>query len=354
MAAYESSSSDSEFHGENAEDLSYAELDTLPECLLSRAHELRALQLDHNNISVLPPTVSIFNRLIVLDISNNNVSHISDEIVKLKQLRTFTARNNRLDEQSLPKDFGLLKSLEVVNFSGNLFETLPPQLAELRRLKCLYLGGNRIQELPHTIRNLTRLQVLYLGGNQLADIPAEIGYMHSLTALVLCDNQLQSLPPTMIHLQRLQSLTLHNNQLSTLPTEIVSLNLVELSLRNNPLVKRFVQDLVYNPPTLLELSGRCVKIEKVNYTRLDLPENLIRYLDSAQRCVNPKCKGVYFTSRVEHIKFVDFCGKYRLPLLQYLCSPSCTTLKPTVCGTSSDSDSDVDDARHRMRRVLLG
>ena len=33
--------------------------------------------------------------------------------------------------------------------------------------------------------------------------------------------------------------------------------------------------------------------------------------------------GVYFTSCVETVKFVDFCGKYRVPLLQYLCSPRC-------------------------------
>jgi hypothetical protein len=43
-------------------------------------------------------------------------------------------------------------------------------------------------------------------------------------------------------------------------------------------------------------------------------------LRSAEHCVNPKCCGVYFESRVEHVKFVDFCGKYRIPLMQYLCS----------------------------------
>ena len=65
--------------------------------------------------------------------------------------------------------------------------------------------------------------------------------------------------------------------------------------------------------------------------------------------------GVYFTSCVEHVKFVDFCGKYRLPLLQYLCSPKCTSLLPTVTSSASDSETDEDDgARERMRRVLLG
>ena len=52
-----------------------------------------------------------------------------------------------------------------------------------------------------------------------------------------------------------------------------------------------LQDLVYNPPSLLELSGRVVKVEKMRYSREDLPLNLVRYLDSAQRCVNPHCKG---------------------------------------------------------------
>jgi Leucine-rich repeat (LRR) protein len=349
------SSSDTEYSREHLEDLSYGNLDTIPDCILQRSHSLHSLQLDNNDITSLPSSIGLFKKLIVLDISSNNMTFISDEICQLSKLRTLIMKNNKLRCDSFPKDFGSLRTLEVVNVSGNQIETFPPQFTELEKLQVLHFGGNHINELPSTIKLLTRLQVLYLGGNKLAEIPAEVGYLSELTSLVLCDNRLQSLPPTLINLRNLRSLSLHNNKLSTLPTEIVALNLVELSLRNNPLVNRFVQDLLYNPPTLLELAGRVIKIEKVKYTTEDLPTSLVHYLDSAQRCVNPQCKGVYFSSRVEQVKFVDFCGKYRLPLLQYLCSPSCSTTSPTVCA-NSDSELDEEEARarERMRRVLLG
>lgn len=348
-----SSSSDSEFHNENAEDLSYGHLEYIPDYVLCRAGELISLLLNNNEIRRLPETICVFSKLVTLDISYNNMTTVCDEVCQLKNLRTFVAKNNHFTSQSLPKDFGIMKTLEVVNLSGNVLEELPPQLTELERLQCLYVGGNRLSELPSSVKNLHRLEVLYLGGNQLTEIPAEVGILHQLVSLNLSDNRLQSLPPTLSSLRRLQSLNLHNNCLQTLPPQIVSLNLVELSLRKNPLVNRFVQDLSFNPPSLLELSGRCIKIERLRYSTEDLPINLVRYLNSAQSCVNPNCKGVYFSSRFEHVKFVDFCGKYRLPLLQYLCSPKCSTSDPSVCYSDSETDEE-DSARERMRRVLLG
>lgn len=356
MAGYISdASSDSELNGRNTEDASHNSLSTIPDHLISRAKEIRSLILHHNEFLLIPKSISLFGNLLTLDLSNNHLTDLPKELTTLKNLRKLVVKSNGLTCSSIPKDFGLLSSLEELNFSGNMFEVFPPQFTELSRLKCLYLGGNCISEMPNSIKNLQRLEVLYLGGNRLTEVPAEIGQLYYLISLVLCDNHIQSIPPTLIHLRNLQSLSLHNNQISTLPPEIVRLNLSELSLRNNPLVNKFVQDMTYEPPTLLELSGRVVKIEKVKYSKEDLPSNLRKYLSSAQRCVNSKCKGVYFTSRVEHVKFVDFCGKYRLPLLQYLCSPQCRTT-PAVYHSSSDTETDEDEAmaNARLRRVLLG
>ncbi|GBN99975.1 hypothetical protein AVEN_93198-1 [Araneus ventricosus] len=63
---------------------------------------------------------------------------------------------------------------------------------------------------------------------------------------------------------------------------------------------------------------------------------------------------VYFDVRVEHIKFVDFCGKYRIPLLQYLCSPRCSDISSASHSDVTSSDDDSDVPHSRLRRVLLG
>ena len=95
------------------------------------------------------------------------------------------------------------------------------------------------------------------------------------------------------NLKSLHSLHLHNNSISTLPQQLIALDIYELSLRDNPLVTRFVEELTYEPPSLLELAGRSVKVKNVPYGPEDLPYVLIQYLESAKSCVNPKCKGIY-------------------------------------------------------------
>nr|XP_008512865.1 PREDICTED: leucine-rich repeat-containing protein 58 [Equus przewalskii] len=263
----------------------------------------------------------------------------------------------------LPKGLArspLCRSLQVLNLSGNCFQEVPASLLELRALQTLCLGGNQLQSIPAEIENLRSLECLYLGGNFIKEIPPELANLPSLKYLVLCDNKILSVPPQLSQLHSLRSLSLHNNLLTYLPREILNLiHLEELSLRGNPLVVRFVRDLTYDPPTLLELAARTIKIRNIPYTPYDLPGNLLRYLSLASNCPNPKCGGVYFDCCVRQIKFVDFCGKYRLPLMHYLCSPECSSPCSSVSHSStSQSESDSEDeagvAAHRMQKVLLG
>ncbi len=202
-----------------------------------------------------------------------------------------------------------------------------------------------------------RLFYLYLGGNRLHHIPPEIGDLSKLSALVLCGNQLQFLPHQLNKLSNLRSLLLHDNQLQTLPPGTVQLsNLEELSLRNNPLVLRFVKEWYDAVPSLLELSGRAVKRHSIKYDPSIIPETLCEFLDSCRMCDNLECEGVYFLHRVRRVKFVDFCGKYRVPLMQYLCSSVCGDHDDSSGSSygSSSEDETNEVAQNRMKKVLLG
>uniref|UniRef100_A0A8D0BCJ9 Leucine rich repeat containing 58 n=1 Tax=Salvator merianae TaxID=96440 RepID=A0A8D0BCJ9_SALMN len=304
-----------------------------------------------------------FPALEVLDVSGTGLSVLGPELLELERLHTLLAKNNRLGAPgSLPKGLAsgpLARSLRVLNLSGNRFAHWPASLLGLRRLQSLSLGSNRLQTIPVAIQELSSLEFLYLGGNFIASIPPELANLPLLSSLVLCDNKIQSIPPQLAQLHSLRSLSLHNNLLTYLPREILNLiHLEELSLRGNPLVVRFVRDLTYNPPSLQELAARTIKTRNIPYVPSDLPGNLLRYLNLASNCPNPKCGGVYFDSCVRQIKFVDFCGKYRLPLMHYLCSPECSSPCSSASQSSSQSESDSEDeaivAARRMQKVLLG
>lgn len=348
MENYTSDSSDSDSSLRTL-DLSYLSLDD--EIMdkqfvnIKNPGNVDTLLLNQNRLTNLPININRFTSLNSLDISNCGLTKLPD-FWKDCPLSCLIAKHNSLTNDGLAKDFENLANLRELNLSGNRLTEFPHQVLDLAVLRYLYLGGNRISEITKDIWKLQRLRVLSMGDNRLTEVPSTLGQLKILQALVLCDNMLESLPSSIANLTNLKTLSLHKNRLRTLPTEIITLKcLTELSLRDNPLVVRFVSDMTYNPPSLLELAARVIKISDVCYDNESLPRNLVQYLNSAHHCVNPKCKGVFFNNRVEHIKFVDFCGKYRLPLLQYLCSSKCID--------SRDSDEELVSGA-MIRKVLLG
>ncbi|KAJ1528737.1 hypothetical protein ONE63_007127 [Megalurothrips usitatus] len=352
----DSDSCDGELHALRTMDLSRSGLDEaeaerrLRDRLHGDAHareNVENLILSDNRLRAVPDSATTrFANLRVLDVSGNRLKRLPESLSSCP-LTSLIARNNGLRSDALPKAFS--PTIKELNLSGNDLADFPPQLLHMASLKYLYLGGNKIDAIPADVSRISGLTVLSVSGNRLAEVPESLGQLTWLQVLVLSDNQLESLPAAIANLKHLKSLLLHKNRLRTLPPEIVALRcLTELSLRDNPLVVRFVSDMTHNPPSLLELAARVVKQHAVPFTAADLPQSIVRYLDSAHHCVNPKCRGVFFDNRVEHIKFVDFCGKYRIPLLQYLCSSKC------VAGFNA-SRRGLDRPDHQMmKKVLLG
>ncbi|KAF5302250.1 hypothetical protein FQA39_LY10289 [Lamprigera yunnana] len=307
--------------------------------------QIETIVLKHNILDTLPDNLPKFVSLRTLDVSYCGLCILPD-IFQHTSITTFIAKNNNLSNESLPKMFTVNSKVREVNFSGNLFHTFPEQLFDLSNLKYLYLGSNQISTISPNVKKLRNLQILSMGGNLLTEVPDTLGELTSLQGLILCDNQITTLPANIANLKQLKSLLLHKNCLKTLPPEIIGLkNLTELSLRENPLVVRFVSDMIHNPGNLMELAARSIKVYGIKVNQNDVPYTVFLYLKNAHTCVNPKCKGVFFDNRVEHIKFVDFCGKYRIPLLQYLCSSKCIT---------DDKDVERPNRSYMVKKVLLG
>ncbi|CAG9762346.1 unnamed protein product [Ceutorhynchus assimilis] len=308
--------------------------------------DIERIILHHNELNIVPHNLCRFINMKVLDLSNNGLTSFPD-IFRYCQLTNLILKNNRLRNETLSKDFTECYTLRELNLGGNDIVQFPEQIFSFPNLKFLYLGGNAIKNISKDVWKLKQLQVFSLGGNQITEVPVTVGLLKNLQALVLCDNEIEILPANIANLHNLRSLLLHKNRLRTLPPEIIALkNLSELSLRDNPLVVRFVSDITHQAASLLELSARALKMYNINVQPGDIPQTLLHYLESAHTCLNPHCEGVYFDNRVEHIKFVDFCGKYRIPLLQYLCSPKCA---------STSTEEIVRPHRsYLMKKVLLG
>jgi len=316
-------------------------------------NKVRKMYVYNNSLVTLPPTLFKMRCLTLLDLSNNSIRSLPEEMgTQLKSLTHLYLRNNRLESEDFPKDFGMMKvTLRDLNLSGNNLTTLPPSLLGLSALRNLFIGGNRLLRLPRGINQLKKLKVFYLGGNRLRQLPEEIGQLTHLVALILSDNMLDCLPDSLSDLKKLQCLQIHKNRLTTLPHDLVLLkSLRELSLRDNPLVVQFVREMVFQPTALVELAARVIKVHDVPYKESEVPRHLSHLLNCSHKCVNPTCKGVFFNSKVEHVKFVDFCGRFRVPLMQYICSSRCKVDNPAV----RNEGANLDLVTRKMKRVLLG
>lgn len=324
-----------------------------PDNLMTAGSQLHFLNLSRNRISTIPSQIAGFTSLVELHLGRNAIEVVPDEITLLTSLVRLDLSGNRI--RKLPDNFHRLDRLQQLQLNGNNLHEIPVDVYRMSMLLKLYVGSNRIHEIRADISELRNLEVLYLGGNQLTELPKELGLLHNLTLLYLGDNQLSTLPQNIGHLISLRTLNLHNNKFKYLPEEIMRMkNLENLSLRGNPLIVDFVNTPIYQPLSLKELAGRAVKNYNINVDHSILPTDLKHFLDSARRCNNPRCAGVYFQSSVKNLQVVDFCGKFRVPLLKFLCEDKCKDAStPSYPPCTKNQSKSSTQCLKRMKRVLL-
>jgi len=116
----------------------------------------------HNDLVTMPVEVLYFHNLRLLDLSSNSLTFLPDVIIELKHLTSLIIKNNCLDENGLPKNFGRLR-LRELNLSGNHFTRFPEQVYDMTTLKYLYIGGGSITGFSGRIAKLQRfLYIIYL------------------------------------------------------------------------------------------------------------------------------------------------------------------------------------------------
>ncbi|POM78244.1 Hypothetical protein PHPALM_4241 [Phytophthora palmivora] len=154
---------------------------TLDEVVWSYAHSLLVLNVSRNQLVHISEAVGNLNLLRELLLANNRISSIPVQIARCVNLRKLDLRRNRLEV--LPSELQYCERLEDLDASYNDLTTVPPELGRLQHLRVLNLRYNKLTLLPHTLCDCPVLEEVGCEGNEgLTDIPESL---RSNTKLVL-------------------------------------------------------------------------------------------------------------------------------------------------------------------------
>ena len=188
-------------------DLSSRQLRRLPiaACVFD---ELVKLYLSDNNLSSLPAELQGLKKLQLLALDFNCFEKLPAAVCRLPQLSILYLGNNRL--YSLPRELSDLKELTTLWLETNCFTVFPAVVCELPNLKTLHLGYNQIQSLPTELSRLEELRTVWLAGNQLAEFPPVLLEMHFLAVIDVDRNKIRRFP-CLSHLQGLKLVIYDHN-----------------------------------------------------------------------------------------------------------------------------------------------
>ena len=198
---------------------------------------LRALTLQGNKLTRIPPSVRNAGRLESLWMGNNNLVELNIKPLRgLKRLNDLNLYNAGLT--TLPKQIRKLKHVTVLDLYYNHLTGLPRQIGRMRRLEQLAVSNNELTSLPPQLSRLKKLHTLFAHHNGLSQLPDSFAKLASLRTLDIGYNQFSNVPDVLVELATLESVDISNNNLQTLPTTLIGLkNLKKFYIRSNPLTR---------------------------------------------------------------------------------------------------------------------
>lgn len=214
--------------------------------------DVKHLDLSHRNLKYIPELVFECENLEVLDLSNNQLSSLSDSLTQLINLtkvvldhNPFEFVNGRIfrklvnlkdvslnqcipfqDANQLISVLSHLPLLESLSIKDNHWEELPSSIKSFKSLKELKLCGNMIVTLPSGFEKLNTLSHLYMRRMDVMnfeEVFITLSEMSSLYHIDLSYNNLDRIPQNLFLVRYLKELNLSNNQLTFLDDKIKEL-----------------------------------------------------------------------------------------------------------------------------------
>ncbi|MFX0072208.1 MAG: GTP-binding protein [Candidatus Hermodarchaeota archaeon] len=205
---------------------------------LENLKSLKKLNLRCNPLNTVPEVVFKLKFLEDLDLSLTNIKEIPDSIGNLTSLKSLNLENNWLT--NIPKSIGNLKALQNLNLENNPISWLPISFSNLISIKKIHLESAPFEprgyliKLPKDFGDLRNLELLDLSSHRLKSLPESFSNLKELKTLDLFNNKFKALPNFIGNLQSLEELNVERNQIIYLPKTIADLsNLRKFNLKNN-------------------------------------------------------------------------------------------------------------------------
>lgn len=275
---------------ETSLELSSLDLETLPcEILPVTLQNVTVLNLDYNDLKLLPKEISHLSSLKVLSATGNQLQELPDTMKELENLESLHLNENCLHElpvflsklqhlkileaiangiESWKEGFG--ECLLVLRLDENNLRNLPNSFICMKNLKVLELGDNNLTSLPDDTGALSQLEILNLSHNELSDLPSSLGDLPSLKTFDLSGNSIENLPEKFQSAEVIESLFVDKNLLKILPSWFGNLlSIKNLGIADNELLGRPL------PDSFGTVSGKSLKTLDLSANNIsNLPETM--------------------------------------------------------------------------------
>lgn len=206
-------------------DLNTNEIEVIPK-EIKKLKNLQELNLSVNNLKTLPESIGKLENLAELQLSGNELQSLPYSFINLKSLRKLNLENNNFEE--IPEPIYNLNNLEELNFMGNNIKRVLEKIVNLKSLKSLTFGSVNMTNIPYPICMLTSLERLFIDSNNSANLPENISNLHGLKWFTLMVDTLSTFPESFGKLSAFENLTLYSKKGTKLPIQFLELESLKM------------------------------------------------------------------------------------------------------------------------------